>query len=71
MAAGEDPLKKLTTRFRNRYLCKYVWKSARFEAQACTGCGRCIDGCIGDINKNEMFTEMVEAAATDAKSEQP
>jgi sulfhydrogenase subunit beta (sulfur reductase) len=58
IAAGEDPLYKKHVRFRNRYMCKYVWKPEKFRSQACTGCGRCIDSCIGNINKNEMFKEM-------------
>ena len=59
IAAGEDPLKKKFVRFKNRYLCKYVWKPEKFESIACTGCGRCIESCIGNINKNELFTELV------------
>jgi sulfhydrogenase subunit beta (sulfur reductase) len=58
VAGGEDPLHELHNRFRNRYMCKYVWKPAKFHAQACTGCGRCIEACIGKINKNEIFMEM-------------
>ena len=42
VAGGEDPLKKLYMRFRNRYMCKYVWKPEKFKSVACTGCGRCI-----------------------------
>jgi sulfhydrogenase subunit beta (sulfur reductase) len=57
-AAGEDPLKKKFVRFRNRYLCKYIWRPEQFNSIACTGCGRCIDSCIGNINKNEIFIEM-------------
>ena len=62
IAAGEDPLDKKFVRFRNRYMCKYVWKPERFSAAACTGCGRCIDCCIGNINKNKIFTEMMESS---------
>lgn len=58
VAAGEDPLKELYKRFRNRYMCKYVWKPEKFESTACTGCGRCIEACIGNINKNELFMEL-------------
>jgi len=57
-AAGEDQLKKRFVRFRNRYLCKYVWKPEKFTSIACTGCGRCIDTCIGNISKNELFIEL-------------
>jgi sulfhydrogenase subunit beta (sulfur reductase) len=61
IAAGEDPLHKRYVRFRNRYLCKYVWKPEKFSAQACTGCGRCIECCIGNIDKNKIFIEMLES----------
>jgi ferredoxin len=57
-AGGEDPLKERFVRFRNRYLCKYVWKPVKFKSTACTGCGRCIDTCIGNINKNKLFVEL-------------
>lgn len=58
VAAGEDPLNELYKRFRNRYMCKYVWKPEKFESIACTGCGRCIEACIGNISKNELFLEL-------------
>jgi ferredoxin len=60
VAGGEDSLKELPSRFRNRYMCKYVWKPLRFKSLACTGCGRCIEACIGRINKNEIFLEMAK-----------
>jgi ferredoxin len=58
VAGGEDPLFELPKRFRNRYMCKYVWKPEKFSSIACTGCGRCIEACIGKINKNEIFMEL-------------
>lgn len=60
VAGGEDSLGKLPARFRNRYMCKYVWKPARFKGTACTGCGRCIEACIGKISKNELFRELAK-----------
>lgn len=57
VAAGEDPLRKLPERFNFRYYCKYSYKPDMFKAIACTGCGRCIDTCIGKIDKNEVITE--------------
>jgi len=59
VAGGEDPLKELSVRFSNRYMCKYVWKPQRFEALACTGCGRCTDACIAGISKNKVIMELV------------
>jgi sulfhydrogenase subunit beta (sulfur reductase) len=62
IAAGEDPLVKKPVRFRNRYMCKYVWKPEKFKSLACTGCGRCIDSCLGNISKNKIFTEMLKTS---------
>jgi ferredoxin len=58
VAGGEDALGPLPERFMNRYLCKYVWKPVNYAQKACTGCGRCIETCIGQINKNELFVEL-------------
>jgi ferredoxin len=58
VAGGEDALHELPHRFRNRYMCKYLWKPKKFKSLACTGCGRCIEACIGKINKNELFAEL-------------
>jgi sulfhydrogenase subunit beta (sulfur reductase) len=58
VAGGEDALFELHNRFKNRYMCKYVWKPQKFTSLACTGCGRCIEACIGKINKNELFIEL-------------
>jgi sulfhydrogenase subunit beta (sulfur reductase) len=60
VAGGEDPLHEIAIRFMNRYMCKYIWKSKKFKTIACTGCGRCIDACIGKINKNEIFMELAK-----------
>ena len=58
VAGGEDALFELHNRFKNRYMCKYVWRPEKFTSQACTGCGRCIEACIGKINKNELLVEL-------------
>lgn len=58
VAGGEDALGPLPERFKHRYLCKFVWKPQNYGLKACTGCGRCIETCIGQINKNELFMEL-------------
>jgi sulfhydrogenase subunit beta (sulfur reductase) len=58
VAGGEDALHMRHIRFKNRYMCKYVWKREKFKSIACTGCGRCIEACIGQISKNELFLEL-------------
>jgi sulfhydrogenase subunit beta (sulfur reductase) len=60
VAGGEDVLHELPERFRNRYMCKYVWKQRKFLSVACTGCGRCIEACIGKISKNKLFRELAK-----------
>lgn len=60
MAGGEDPLRKMGDRFKNRYLCKYLYRPEKYEAIACTGCGRCIEACIGKIDKNELLVELTK-----------
>jgi sulfhydrogenase subunit beta (sulfur reductase) len=60
VAGGEDALFELQSRFKNRYMCKYVWKPEKFNSLPCTGCGRCIDACPGKINKNELIMELVK-----------
>jgi sulfhydrogenase subunit beta (sulfur reductase) len=60
VAGGEDALKELPHRFRNRYMCKYSWKPGKYKSLACTGCGRCIEACIGKISKNELFREIAK-----------
>ena len=60
VAGGEDVLFELHNRFRNRYMCKYIWKPEKFNSLACTGCGRCIEACIGKISKNEIFMELAK-----------
>jgi len=59
VAGGEDPLKALSNRFKNRYMCKYAWRPKRYNVIACTGCGRCIEACISKINKNELIMELI------------
>ena len=58
VAGGEDSLAVLSERFKNRYMCKYVWKPEIYQLSSCTGCGRCIETCIGQINKNELIVAL-------------
>ena len=58
VAGGEDPLHSLAERFKNRYMCKYVWRPGQHSLHACTGCGRCTETCIGQIDKNELILSL-------------
>lgn len=49
VAGGDSPRHKMYQRFRNRYLCKFDYMVSNFDTLGCTGCGRCIDVCAGEI----------------------
>lgn len=59
MAAGATPRPSLYDRYANRLLCKYWYMVENFELKGCTGCGRCIAGCIGKIDKRKVLTEVL------------
>ncbi|HNS31873.1 MAG TPA: 4Fe-4S dicluster domain-containing protein [bacterium] len=59
MAAGASPRATLYDRYSNRLLCKYWYMVENFGIKGCTGCGRCIAGCIGKIDKRAVITEVL------------
>ncbi|MCM8766707.1 MAG: 4Fe-4S dicluster domain-containing protein [Candidatus Omnitrophica bacterium] len=59
MASGETPRPTLYDRYANRLLCKYWYMRKNFNTIGCTGCGRCISGCIGKIDKRKVLSEVL------------
>jgi sulfhydrogenase subunit beta (sulfur reductase) len=59
MAAGASPRPTLYDRYANRLLCKYWYMEENFGLNGCTGCGRCIAGCPGKIDKRKVITEVL------------
>jgi ferredoxin len=59
MASGATPRPTLYDRYANRILCKYWYMIENFKITGCTGCGRCISGCIGKIDKRKVITELL------------
>ncbi|MCM8829669.1 MAG: 4Fe-4S dicluster domain-containing protein [Candidatus Omnitrophica bacterium] len=59
MAAGVSPRPTLYDRYANRLLCKYWYLVENYGKTGCTGCGRCIDGCAGKIDKRKILTEVL------------
>jgi formate hydrogenlyase subunit 6/NADH:ubiquinone oxidoreductase subunit I len=55
MAGGGTPRLQLTERFKNHYHHKFVSFPRNWGVTACTGCGRCIDACMGRIDKRECL----------------
>ncbi|OPX34716.1 hypothetical protein B1H10_02955 [candidate division KSB1 bacterium 4484_188] len=58
MAGGLTPRLKLADRFKNRFYHKFDSYVTNFGVEACTGCGRCIEGCMGNIDLRVVLTEL-------------
>ncbi len=59
VAGGANPRKHLYERMRNRFEKKFEFFPKAIGKLACTGCGRCIDACIGDIDIREVLKGVV------------
>ncbi len=57
-AGGGTPRPRLYERFRNRYLCKFKYLEENYGMTGCTGCGRCIEGCQGEIDMREALKDL-------------
>jgi sulfhydrogenase subunit beta (sulfur reductase) len=55
MAGGGTPRLQLTERFKNHYFHKFVAFPVNWGVVACTGCGRCVDACMGRIDKRDCL----------------
>ena len=58
MAGGLTPRLKLEDRFKNRFYHKFDSFVQNFGMEACTGCGRCVEGCMGKIDLREVLMEL-------------
>ncbi len=59
VAGGANPRKFKFQRFRNRYLCKFVFRKENFGFYGCTGCGRCIEVCPAKIDMRKVIRNLV------------
>jgi len=67
VAGGSNPRGKLSQRLQNRYHCKMDYSYERLARYTCVGCGRCIDGCAGNIDMRKIFAELERQAPLTAK----
>ncbi|HPP66726.1 MAG TPA: 4Fe-4S dicluster domain-containing protein [bacterium] len=58
MASGLSPRPLLWERYRNRFACKYSYIVSNYGRVGCTGCGRCIAGCPGRIDKRKVLSDI-------------
>ncbi len=59
VAGGHNPRKHLHERMRNRFDKKFDFFPTVLDYFACTGCGRCIEACAGDIDIREVLKGLV------------
>lgn len=60
VAGNHNPRKHLYARLRNRFDKKFQFFPETLNYFACTGCGRCIEACPGDIDIREVLKGLVE-----------
>ncbi|MFA6281738.1 MAG: 4Fe-4S dicluster domain-containing protein [Candidatus Omnitrophota bacterium] len=58
VAGGASALRFREYRLRNRYIKKFEFFPDRIKLYACTGCGRCIEGCPAKIDLRKIFTTL-------------
>lgn len=58
VAGGGTPRPHMHQRFRNRYLCKFVFMKRNFGTVGCTGCGRCTDACPAKIDFRQVIKKL-------------
>jgi ferredoxin len=67
VAGGVNARGKLYERLQNRYQCKFDYSFDRLGRYTCVGCGRCIDGCAGNIDMRKIFVELERQAPLTAE----
>ncbi len=67
VAGGGNSRPQLYQRLQNRYHCKFDYSYDRLGRYTCVGCGRCIDGCAGNIEMRRIFKELERQAPLTAK----
>jgi ferredoxin len=55
MAGGMNPRFSHISQFKNRYYHKFFRFYEEYGIYKCTGCGRCIENCLGDIDMREVI----------------
>jgi len=55
VGGGLNPLSVFSKRLRNRFECKFYSFFENHKVYACTGCGRCIEACMGKIDIRKVL----------------
>ena len=69
MAGGLTPRLSLAERFKHRFYHKFDSFVTNFAVEACTGCGRCVEGCMGKIDLRKVLSELERRVVLKEKPE--
>ena len=58
VGGGANPRPTVRERFKNKYIDKFDFSMANFGVYACTGCGRCIEACLANIDMRQVFKDL-------------
>ncbi|MEF8798014.1 MAG: 4Fe-4S dicluster domain-containing protein [Candidatus Bipolaricaulota bacterium] len=58
VAGGANPMESLESRVRNRFYDKFGRFYENHDFYGCTGCGRCIESCMGEIDMRDVLKEV-------------
>jgi ferredoxin len=61
VAGGANPNQRRQARVRHRLERKFIAPYEADEGYACTGCGRCIDACLGHLDIRAILQELAHA----------
>jgi formate hydrogenlyase subunit 6/NADH:ubiquinone oxidoreductase subunit I len=64
VGGGANARGALHDRLQNRLRCKFEYSRDRYGLVTCTGCGRCIDVCMGKIDMREAIKHVLTEKAT-------
>lgn len=70
VAGGASPRPLMDQRFRNRYLCKFLYMDSNFDSIGCSGCGRCVDACPAGIDLRNVITSSIYTTETNQSVQQ-
>ena len=66
MAGGGSPRPLLIDRFRHRFMHKFDYFPENNGFEMCSGCGRCIEGCAGNIDMRKLFKALESSVSANA-----
>jgi len=58
VAGGPNARPTGKDRIKNKYIKKFEFYMSKFGLYACTGCGRCVEACLANIDMRQVFKDL-------------